>query len=102
VNAIHIFLCISAINMALCTAIFLPSRMKKQKYNPACVEDEVSISDMSSEELDIVSGDEMNLENEGQSVSEESRNTLSESECESETSVVCIYGRQETQRIHIY
>jgi hypothetical protein len=37
--------------------------MKKLKYNPACVEDEVSISDMLSEELDIVSGDEMNLEN---------------------------------------
>jgi hypothetical protein len=39
--------------------------MKKRKNNPACVEDEVSISDMLSEELDIVSGDEMNLENEG-------------------------------------
>jgi hypothetical protein len=35
--------------------------MKKWKYNPSCVEDEVSISDMFSEELDIVSGDEMNL-----------------------------------------
>jgi hypothetical protein len=66
--------------------------MKKQKYNPACVEDEVSISDMLSEELDIISGDEMNLENEGQSASEESSNTLPESECESETSVVCIDG----------
>jgi hypothetical protein len=50
--------------MALRTAIFLPSRMKKRKYNRACVEDEVSIIDMLSEELDIVSGDEMNLENE--------------------------------------
>jgi hypothetical protein len=47
---------------------------------------------MLSEERDIVSGDEMNLENEGQSASEESSNTLSESECESETSVLCIYG----------
>jgi hypothetical protein len=37
--------------------------MGKWKYNPACVEDEVSISDMLSEELDIASGDEMNLEN---------------------------------------
>jgi hypothetical protein len=45
---------------------------------------------MLSEELDVVSGDEMNLENEGQSASEESSNTSSESECESETSVVCI------------
>jgi hypothetical protein len=44
--------------------------MKKRKNNPACVEDEVSISDVLSEELDIVSGDEMNLENEGQSANE--------------------------------
>jgi hypothetical protein len=78
--------------MALRTAIFLPSHMKKWKYNPACVEDEVSLSDMLSEELNIVSGDEMNLENEGQSASEESSNTLPESECESETSVACIDG----------
>jgi hypothetical protein len=41
--------------MALRTAIFLPSRMKKWKNNPVCVEDEVSISDVLSEELDIVS-----------------------------------------------
>jgi hypothetical protein len=78
--------------MALRTGMLLPSRMKKRKYNPTCVEDEVSISDMLSEELDIVSGDELNLENEEQSASEESGNTLSESECESETSVVCIDG----------
>jgi hypothetical protein len=62
--------------MALRTAIFLPSRMKKRKYNPACVEDEVSISDMLSE---LVSGDVMNLETEGQSSSEESSNTSPES-----------------------
>jgi hypothetical protein len=66
--------------------------MKKRKYNPACAEDEVSISDMLNEELGIVSGDEMNLENEGQIASEESSSTSSESECESETSVVCIDG----------
>jgi hypothetical protein len=35
-NAIHILLRISAINMALRTAIFLPSRMKKRKNNPVC------------------------------------------------------------------
>jgi hypothetical protein len=64
------------------TAIFLPSRMKKRKYNTACVEDEVSISDILSEELDIVPGYEMNLENEGQSASGESGNTSSESKCE--------------------
>jgi hypothetical protein len=51
--------------------------MKKRKYNPTHVEDEVSISDMSSEELNIVSGDERSLENEGQSASEESTNTSS-------------------------
>jgi hypothetical protein len=51
-----------------------------------------SISDMLSAELNIVSGDEMNLENEGQSASEELSTTSSESECESETSVVCIDG----------
>jgi hypothetical protein len=78
--------------MALCTAIFLLSLMKKWKYNPTCVEDEVSISDMLSEQVHIVSGDEMNLENEGQSASEESNNTSPESECESKTSVACIDG----------
>jgi hypothetical protein len=66
--------------------------MKKRKYNPTCVEDEVSISDMLSEELNIVSGDEMNLENEGQSASEESSNTSPGSGCESETSVACTDG----------
>jgi hypothetical protein len=64
--------------------------MKKRKYNTACVEDEISISDMLSEEFNIVSGDEMILENEAQSASEQSSNTSPESECESETSVVCI------------
>jgi hypothetical protein len=62
---------INAINMALHRAIFLSSRMEKQKYNPACVEDEVCNSDMLSEELDIVFADEMNLENEGPSASED-------------------------------
>jgi hypothetical protein len=48
------------------------------------------------------------LEYEGQSASEEPSNTSSESECESDTSVVywCVGrrddGRQETQSIHIY
>jgi hypothetical protein len=66
--------------------------MRKRKYNPGCVEDEVSISDVLSEELDIVSRDDMNLENEGQNASEESSNTLPESECESETSVARVDG----------
>jgi hypothetical protein len=72
--------------------------VKKLKYNPTCVKDEVSISDMLSEEHDIVSGDEMNLENEGQSASEESGNILPESECESETSVVCIDGWEDIMK----
>jgi hypothetical protein len=37
--------------------------MRKRKYNPSCFEDEVSINDMSSEERDIASGDELNFEN---------------------------------------
>jgi hypothetical protein len=78
--------------MALHMGMLLPSLMKKQKYNSVCVKDEVSISDMLNEELDIVSGDEINLESEGQSASEESCNTSSESECQSETSVVYIDG----------
>jgi hypothetical protein len=39
-----------------------------------CVEDEASISDMLSEELDVDSDDEVNLENERQSMSEELNN----------------------------
>jgi hypothetical protein len=50
-----------------------------------CDEDEKSISYMLNEELDIHS-DEMNLEIEGETASEESGNEMSESE--SETSVV--------------
>jgi hypothetical protein len=92
VNALQTLLRVSAIGMALHTGRLLLSCLRKQKYNPACVEDEVSNSDMLSEELDIVSGDELNLENEGQSASEESSNTSPESECESETSVACIDG----------
>jgi hypothetical protein len=84
--------------MALHTGTLLPSRMKKQKYNPVCVEDEESISDMLSEELHIDSDDEMNLENEGQSSSEESSNASSKSECESETSVVRVDGWEDMTR----
>jgi hypothetical protein len=47
---------------------------------------------MLSDKLDIVSGDEVNLENEEQSASEESSNTSSESECENQRSVVFIDG----------
>jgi hypothetical protein len=62
--------------------------LKKRKYSSACVTDKESINDMLSEELNIISGGEINLENKEQSASEESSNTSSESECESETSFV--------------
>jgi hypothetical protein len=62
-------------------------RLRKHKYNLACVEDEVSVRNILSEELDIVSSNELNSESEGECPSDESSNTLTESECESETSV---------------
>jgi hypothetical protein len=62
----------------------LPFRMKKREYNPVCVEDEESISDMLIEELYTDSDDEMNLENVGQSARKELSNASSESECETE------------------
>jgi hypothetical protein len=51
----------------------------------------VSVRDILSEELDIVSSDELNSEIEGECPSEESSNTSTESECESETNV-CTNG----------
>jgi hypothetical protein len=62
-------------------------RLRKRKYNLTCVEDEVSVHDILSEELDIVSSDELNSESEDECPSDESSNTSTESECESETSV---------------
>jgi hypothetical protein len=64
-----------------------PRRLRKRKYNPACVEDEVFVRDILSEELDTVSSDELNSESEGEYPSDESSNTSTESECESETNV---------------
>jgi hypothetical protein len=61
--------------------------LRKRKYNLACVEDEVSVRDILSEEFDIVSSDELNSEGEGECPSDESSNMSTESECESETSV---------------
>jgi hypothetical protein len=52
----------------------LPHRLRKRKYNLACVEDEVSVRDILSEELDIVSSDELNSESEGECPSDESSN----------------------------
>jgi hypothetical protein len=65
--------------MALRSDKLPPSGMKKWKYNPVCVSDEVSISDVLYEELDIDS-DEMDFENEGESASDESSCEMSESE----------------------
>jgi hypothetical protein len=52
---------------------------------------------MLSEELDIDYHDEINLEIEGETVSEESSNEMSESESESETCVVACWwvGRRD-------
>jgi Ran GTPase-activating protein (RanGAP) involved in mRNA processing and transport len=64
-----------------------PRRLKKRKYNLACVEDEVSVRDILSEEIDTFSSVELISESEGECPSEESSNTSTESECESETSI---------------
>jgi hypothetical protein len=100
---------IGVIGMALHTGRILPARMRKRKYNPACFEDEVSISDILREGLNIASGDELSLENEVKSASEESSNTSPESECESEICVVYIDGWEDVtmgdkklESIHIY
>jgi hypothetical protein len=47
-------------------------RLRKCKYNLARVEDEVSVRDILSEELYIVSSDELNSESEGECPSDES------------------------------
>jgi hypothetical protein len=47
----------------------------------------VSVSDILSEELDILSSDELNSESECDCPSDKSSNTSTECECESETSV---------------
>jgi hypothetical protein len=65
-----------------------PSGFIKRINNSLCDVDEESISDMLNEELDIYSDDEMNLEIEGETVSEESINEKSESESEIETRVL--------------
>jgi hypothetical protein len=64
-----------------------PRRLRKCKYNLACVEDEVSVSDILNKELYIVFSNELNSESEGECPSDESSNTSTESDCESETSV---------------
>jgi diacylglycerol kinase family enzyme len=55
----------------------------KQICNSFCDVDEESVSYMLNEDLDIDSDDEMNLEIEGETVSEESCYKMSESESES-------------------
>jgi hypothetical protein len=63
----------------------------KTRYNPLCDVDEESSSDMLSEVLDIDYNDEINLEIEGETVHEESSKEMSESERESDTSVVACW-----------
>jgi hypothetical protein len=55
-----------------------------------------------NEELIIDSDDQMDLGNVWETVSEESRDEMSESESKSETSVLHVDGRKKTQGIHIY
>jgi hypothetical protein len=56
-----------------------------------CDADEESSSDMLSEEVQIDSDEGFHLEIEGETVSEESNNEMSESESESGTSVVACW-----------
>jgi hypothetical protein len=55
-----------------------PRRLRKRKCNLACVEDEVSVRNILSEELDIVSSDKLNSDSEGECPSDESSNKLTE------------------------
>lgn len=79
-----------------------PSASKKLRYTPLCGANEESSSDMLSEELVIDSVVHINLEIEGEIVSEELGNKMSESKGESETNVACSWvgrldnGRQDT------
>jgi hypothetical protein len=83
----------------------LASQLQKPNYTLYDV-DEEAISHMVNEELRTDSDDEMDLEIEGKTVSEESRNEKSESECETSGASVDGWkdknGQQETQGIHIY
>jgi hypothetical protein len=63
-------------SMLLRLTVPWPSGLKKRIYNPLCDVYEESISDMLNEELDIDSDDEMDLEIEGETVSEESSNKM--------------------------
>jgi hypothetical protein len=55
-----------------------PRRLRKCKYNLACVEDEVFVSDILSKELDIIFSDELNSESESECPSDEPSNTSTE------------------------
>jgi hypothetical protein len=74
--------------------------IEETRYNPLCdVDEESSSSDMLCEELVIDSEDVINLEIEGETVSEASSNEMLESESESDTSVTCWWvGRHDNGR----
>jgi hypothetical protein len=80
----------------------VPSGMKKPKYNAMCAENEESIIALLNEDLNIDSDDQMDLKNVEETPSEELSDVVLESESKSETSVLRVDGRQETQRMHIY
>jgi hypothetical protein len=73
--------------MLLCSCEPGPSGLKNMIYNPFCDANEESISDILNYELDIDSGDELDLEIEVESASKELGNEMSKSESENETSV---------------
>jgi hypothetical protein len=66
--------------MASCSSKPGPSGFEIRKYIPLCDVDEESISDMLNEELNIDPDEEMDLEIEGETASEELNNKKSESE----------------------
>jgi hypothetical protein len=69
-----------------------PCEFEKWKYNPLCDADKESLSDMLNEELNIDFDDIMNLEFDGETVSEESSNEKLGSECDSETVAQVLLG----------
>jgi predicted CopG family antitoxin len=79
--------------MASCSSKPGPSGFKKRKYNPLCDMDEESISDMLNE-LNIDPDEEMDLEIEGETTSEELNNEKSESERVKQVARVLLGGKK--------
>jgi hypothetical protein len=78
--------------MALLSGTCVPSGMKKPKYTAVCAENEESIIALLNEDLDIDSDDQMDLKNIEETLNEELSDVMSESESESEISVLRVDG----------